>query len=73
MRATVEGQEVKIGDYVGFKSDVEQGGEIVKIMRSTFCPGEHILTLKAGPEGFQGGYIGGDVTTTVNTSDCWLD
>ena len=29
--AMVDGQEVKVGDYVSFKADVEQGGDIVKI------------------------------------------
>ena len=31
MKALVEGQEVSVGDYVGFKSDIEQSGKIVEI------------------------------------------
>jgi len=31
MQATVEGQAVKLGDWVCFKSDIEQSGKIIAI------------------------------------------
>ena len=64
--AKVEGQTVKVGDYVSFKCDIEQGGVIYKIEGSR-------LFLRAGPEGFEGGYIGGQETTVQQASDCWID
>lgn len=64
--AKVEGQPVKVGDYVGFKCDIEQGGVIYKI------EGDRLF-LRAGPEGFEGGYIGGQETTVQMASDCWID
>ena len=64
--AKVEGQPVKVGDYVGFKCDIEQGGVIYKIAGDR-------LFLRAGPEGFEGGYIGGQETTVQMASDCWID
>ena len=63
--AIVDGQVVKVGDAVGFKCDIEQCGEIVRISGST-------LTLKARSHyGFEGDYIGGEEFTTVNARDCW--
>ena len=62
----VEGQRVEIGDYVCFKSDVEQGGTIYLIKGDR-------LYLQAGPSGFQGDYIGGAETTVQMAVDCWLD
>jgi hypothetical protein len=67
--ARVEGQEVKIGDWVGFKCDIEQSGQIVAI-KQTYSGTS--LTLK-NKSGFSGGYIGGDTITTELASDCWLD
>ena len=64
--AKVEGQPVKVGDYVSFKCDIEQGGQIYKI------EGDRLF-LRAGPEGFEGGYIGGQETTVQMASDCWID
>ena len=64
--ARVDGHTVYVGDVVSFKSDIEQSGRIVKI------DGD-ILTLQAGPNGFQGDYIGGCEITTEYTWDCWLD
>jgi hypothetical protein len=63
---TVEGKTVKVGDYVSFKCDVEQGGVIYKIEGPR-------LFLAAGPDGFEGGYIGGQETTVQQASDCWID
>lgn len=64
--AKVEGQPVKVGDYVSFKCDIEQGGQIYKI------EGDRLF-LRAGPDGFEGGYIGGQETTVQMASDCWID
>ena len=64
--ARVDGHPVKVGDSVCFKSDVEQSGTIVKIQGD-------ILTLQAGPNGFEGGYIGGSEYTTEYAWDCWFD
>jgi len=67
--AQVEGVDVKIGDWVGFKSDIEQSGQIVEIKKSYMG---HSLVLE-NKNGFQGGYIGGDTITTELASDCWLE
>jgi hypothetical protein len=64
--ARVDGQQVKVGDWVGFKCDIEQGGQIYKIEGNR-------LFLQAGPNGFEGGYIGGQDTTVQMASDCWLE
>ena len=62
----IEGKEVKIGDYVGFKSDIEQSGKIVQIHRNG------VITLYS-EHGFQGDYIGGQQYTDVSPEDCWVD
>jgi hypothetical protein len=64
--ARVDGEQVNVGDYVSFKSDIEQGGRIYKIEGNR-------LYLQAGPNGFQGDYIGGQDTTVRRAEDCWLD
>jgi hypothetical protein len=64
--ARVDGEQVNVGDYVSFKSDIEQGGRIYKIEGNR-------LYLQAGPNGFQGDYIGGQDTTVQRAEDCWLD
>ena len=67
--AQVDGVTVKIGDWVGFKSDIEQSGQIVEIKQSYMGAS---LTLE-NKHGFQGGYIGGDTITTELARDCWLE
>ena len=67
--AMVDGQVVKIGDYVCFKSDVEQSGRIVDIKQSYMGVS---LTLES-QYGFSGDYIGGDTITTQLARDCWID
>ena len=67
--AQVDGQTVKIGDWVSFKSDVEQSGKIVEIKKSYMG---HSLVLE-NKSGFQGGYIGGSTITTELARDCWRD
>ena len=63
--ATVDGQTVKVGDWVSFKCDVEQSGKIIKISGDR-------LTLE-NPNGFDGGYIGGQEVTTQTARDCWIE
>jgi hypothetical protein len=67
--AQVDGVEVKIGDWVGFKSDIEQSGKIVAI-KQTYAGAS--LTLE-NTSGFSGGYIGGETITTELARDCWLE
>ncbi len=64
--ATVDGQIVRVGDWVSFKSDVEQTGKIEAVLSG----GRLVLT---NPNGFQGDYIGGFMTTIQQARDCWLD
>lgn len=63
--------EVKVGDVVGFKSDYEQRGKIVKITRSQWGSGYN-LTLE-NPDGFGGEYLRYATTTVERDSDCWID
>lgn len=67
--AVIDGKTVKPGDYVGFKSDIEQGGRILAITKGNWGV---YLTLE-NPSGFSGEYIGGDTTTEVSINDCWVD
>jgi hypothetical protein len=64
--AKVDGQVVKVGDYVCFKSDVEQCGKITKIEGNQ-------LTLFRDDEGFEGDYIGGSNYTTETADRCWIE
>jgi len=67
--AQVDGVTVRIGDWVGFKSDIEQSGRIVAI-KQTYAGTS--LTLE-NESGFSGDYIGGDTITTELARDCWID
>ena len=67
--AKVEGNTVKVGDYVCFKSDVEQCGKIVEIKRGF---GDTLVLFKDG-HGFEGDYIGGENYTQVSARDCWIE
>ena len=69
MKAIVDGQEVQVGDWVGFKSDIEQSGKIVEI-KSSYMGASLVLENTSG---FSGGYIGGDTITTELARDCWLE
>ena len=64
--AKVDGQTVKVGDYVSFKCDIEQCGKITKIDGNR-------LTLFRDNEGFDGDYIGGQNYTVQMASDCWIE
>ena len=67
--AQVDGITVRIGDWVGFKSDTEQSGRIVAI-KQTYAGVSLTLENKCG---FSGDYIGGDTITTELARDCWID
>lgn len=64
--AKVDGQIVLVGDWVSFKSDIEQTGQVYRI------EGDRLF-LQAGPNGFEGGYIGGQETTVQRAQDCWME
>jgi hypothetical protein len=67
--AQVDGKTVNIGDWVGFKADIEQSGKIVAI-KQTYAGTS--LTLE-NKNGFHGDYIGGETITTELARDCWLE
>lgn len=69
--AIVEGRQVQVGDYVGFKCDIEQYGKIISIRQATFGSGKALVVENVN--GFSGEYIGGQTRTEVHASDCWLD
>ena len=65
---TAKGEEqvvVKVGDYVRFKSDVEQGGKVTGI--------DGIWLELENKYGFEGEYIGGMTETRVAYQDCWME
>lgn len=66
----VEGQCVRVGDYVSFKSDIEQYGQVVEIRRGILGGVDLVLE---NTNGFQGEYIGGETQTVQRAVDCWLD
>ncbi len=59
--------EVEVGDWVGFKCDIEQYGKIKSIQR---VRNTLILTNE---DGFDGDYIGGDTETLVSLDEIWVD
>ncbi len=69
LTAKVDGQIVKVGDYVCFKSDIEQCGKIVEIKKGF----GDTLVLFRDNEGFDGDYIGGENYTQVSARDCWIE
>lgn len=66
--AKVAGREVKKGDWICFKSDIEQGGYLIGIRE-----GHPVELLLENQNGFDGAYIGGQTSTTVWAEDCWLN
>lgn len=58
---------LEVGDIVEFKSDIEQAGKIVKIVRND-------LWLQAlTDDGFDGDYIGGQMNTVISKDDVFYD
>ena len=74
MRDTINigNKEVKLGDPVAFKCDIEQYGILRKIEQVPHQRHIYILTLE-NEYGFSGEYIGGDTTTTQFADRCWVD
>ena len=60
-----EEHDIEVGDWVGFKCDIEQYGNIKSIQR-----GRNTLIL-TNEDGFDGDYIGGDTETLVSFEDIW--
>ena len=56
--------DVKVGDVVGFKSDHEQRGTVVKI------DGDRLHLYN--PYGFGGDYLQYAKNTTEDAADCWI-
>ena len=70
--AQVDGQVVRIGDVVSFKSDYEQCGRIVGFSKTIM--GSDVLVLESSsPRGFGGDYIGGQDRTQELASECWIE
>ena len=67
--------EIKIGDWVSFKSDIEQSGEVIAIRRSSSSihKPQGIELVLENENGFIGEYIGGDTKTVVRLKDIWVD
>jgi len=58
--------EVNVGDWVGFKCDIEQCGRVKEIQRR----GALIVENK---NGFDGDYIGGDTEVLVGFDEVWQE
>ena len=61
--------EVKVGDNVAFKSDIEQWAKIIEIKKTYMG----VALVLENRHGFQGDYIGGETITTQLARDCWAD
>ena len=70
MTATVESTTVRVGDIVGFKSDIEQAGKIFNISTNSF--GKKVLFLEPTGDHFYGEYLRDAETTKVFPEDCWI-
>ena len=57
--------DLKVGDWVGFKCDIEQEGIVKSIQRS-----RHTLIVE-NKDGFYGDYIGGDTEALLGFDDVW--
>jgi hypothetical protein len=68
--AQVDGQVVRIGDVVSFKSDYEQCGRIVGFSKTIM--GSDVLILE-DLEGFGGEYLDGATRTQELASECWIE
>jgi hypothetical protein len=67
--AKVEGQVVRVGDWVGFKSDIEQHGQITKITEEYCYTKLHLHN----DHGFSGEYLRYATDTVVDADDCWVE
>jgi len=65
--------EVKVGDWVDFKSDHEQSGEIIEIIRARdWMGGERFDLRLRNKNGFGGDYLRYATETVQCASDCWI-
>lgn len=78
MKATVKDfngndVEVKVGDWVGFKCDIEQSGQIIEIKtRNNWYGDRSIVFVLENKEGFRGEYIRGAKQTEEDAERCWV-
>lgn len=63
------GRTVKVGETVGFKSDIEQHGIIVGVETDRYRG--DVLILEPATGEFEGEYIRGMKRTKVDAADCW--
>lgn len=61
--------KVYVGDYVGFKSDHEQSGKIIKIIGS----GRRASLVLHDPNGFSGDYLRYATETQEDADRCWAE
>lgn len=62
---------VNVGDYVSFKCDIEQCGRVTAIAPG-YRRGDYRLTV-TNENGFDGGYIGGQRSTQVESNETYKD
>lgn len=65
----------KVGQHVGFKSDVEQYAEVIEVRRVRGWDGRINVSyiVKAPADGFSGHYIGRSDTAEIYHDDCFED
>ena len=59
--------EVDVGDYVGFKCDIEQIGKVKQIQTTRRA------MIIENKNGFDGDYIGGDTEALVGFDEVWSE
>jgi len=67
--------DIKIGDYISFKCDIEQSAKVVRVVRDKDYLGrpEVSYIVEAPLDGFSGHYIGRDDFHTVSHRDVWVE
>ena len=67
--------ELEVGQFVSFKSDIEQSAEIVEIKQETLFDRRRtkVFVVKAPPDGFSGSYIGRSDFYNIYASDAWVE
>lgn len=62
-------KQIKIGDWVEFKSDWEQCGRVVEIKKGRYGSEDKLVLVNE--EGFEGDYIGGQTRTVIFASEAF--
>lgn len=63
----------EIGQFVNFKSDIEQGGKIIRVTPSTnYGYNQPIYTIEAPMEGFSGEYLKDTEEVTLFEDEIWV-